>query len=74
MRDDLVMRLRRLLGPTPPAPRPPGAMPVTAFEAVVETRVGRLEADLTELKGRVNGLLFLVAGAVLVQLALRMVG
>ncbi len=74
MRDDLVMRLRRLLGPTPPAPRPLGAAPVTAFEAVVETRLGRLEADLTELKGRVNGLLFLVAGAVLVQLALRMVG
>ena len=45
-----------------------------AFRAVVDTRLGTLERQLDELKGRVNGLLFLVAGTVLAQVIIRLLG
>ena len=42
-----------------------------AFRARVEERLNNLEAQLTELKGRINGLLFLIAGTVATQALLR---
>ena len=45
-----------------------------AFRAVVDGRLGSLERQLDELKGRVNGLLFLVAGTVLTQVIIRLLG
>src|SRR5205823_3771570 len=44
-----------------------------AFRATVEQRLQSLEGGLGELKGRVNGLLFLVAGTVLIQVLQRLV-
>lgn len=44
-----------------------------AFQAVVEERLRNLEQQLNELKGRVNGLIFLILGVVITQLILRMV-
>jgi hypothetical protein len=44
------------------------------FRAVVDERLGNLERQLAELKGRVNGLLFLVAGTVLTQVIIRLLG
>jgi hypothetical protein len=43
------------------------------FRATVEQRLGALEEGLSEVKNRINGLLFLVAGAVLVQVVQRLV-
>jgi len=43
-----------------------------AFQAVVEERLRNLEQQLNELKGRVNGLIFLIVGVVITQLVLRM--
>ena len=48
--------------------------PATAYEVVTRQMVEALESDLREIKGRLNGLLFLVAGAVVVDLALRLAG
>jgi hypothetical protein len=45
-----------------------------AFRAVMDERLGNLERQLDELKGRVNGLLFLVAGTVLAQVLIRLLG
>ncbi len=45
-----------------------------AFRAVVDERLRSLERQLDELKGRVNGLLFLVAGTVLAQVIIRLLG
>ncbi len=45
-----------------------------AFRAVVDERLRSLERQLDELKGRVNGLLFLVAGTVLTQVIIRLLG
>ncbi|GEM_PF-1083514 len=48
------------------------AAATAAFRAAVEERLKALEAELAEVKGRLNGLLFLLAGAVLAQIALRL--
>ena len=48
--------------------------PATAYEVVTRQMVEALGADLREIKGRLNGLLFLVAGAVVIDLALRLAG
>jgi hypothetical protein len=43
-----------------------------AFQAVVEERLRNLDQQLNELKGRVNGLIFLIAGVVVTQVVLRL--
>lgn len=45
----------------------------TAFRAAVEVRMHNLERDIGELKGRLNGLIFVVIGAVITQLLLKVV-
>ena len=47
------------------------AMSAPAFRAVVAARLRSLERDLGEVRARVNGLLFVVAGAVVTQVVLR---
>lgn len=42
-----------------------------AFRARVEERLRNLEGQLEELKGRINGLLFFIAGTVVAQMLLR---
>jgi hypothetical protein len=44
--------------------------PATAFEALLRERVDRLDRDLDGLWRRLNGLIFLVAGAVIAQVVL----
>ena len=48
--------------------------PGCAFGAVLEGHVEDLEKALSELRGRVNGLLFLVVGAVIVEVVLQLIG
>lgn len=52
----------------------PGRISAAAFRAVVNQRLLNLERDVGELKGRLNGLIFVVMGAVIAQLVLRLVG
>lgn len=42
--------------------------------AMAEERVRSLEAEITELKGRVNGLVFVLIGAVATQVVIRLFG
>ena len=42
-----------------------------AFRASVEERLRGLEADLSEVKSRLNGLLFCIVGTVLTQVILK---
>jgi hypothetical protein len=51
----------------------PGSLSAAAFRASVELRLGNLERDVTDLKGRINGLIFVVLGAVITQVVLRVV-
>lgn len=43
-----------------------------AFRARVDERLRNLEAEVAEVKSRVNGLLFFIAGTVTAQALLRM--
>ena len=51
-------------------------VPVSAaeFRAAAEQRLRALEREVAEVKGRVNGLIFVVAGAVITQDVLRLLG
>jgi hypothetical protein len=55
------------------ARRPGGRSSSAAFHAVVEERLRSLEKQLDEVKGRVNGLIFLIVGVVITQVVLGLV-
>ena len=44
-----------------------------AFRAIAEQRLRNLERDVGDLKGRLNGLIFLVLGTVITQVILKLV-
>jgi hypothetical protein len=46
--------------------------PASAYEAVTRQMVVGLSEELREIKGRLNGLLFMVAGSLLLDVALRL--
>jgi hypothetical protein len=48
--------------------------PASAYEAVTRQMVLGLEEELREIKTRLNGLLFMVAGSLLLDVALRLAG
>jgi len=50
-----------------------GRISAAAFRAAVEQRLRSLERDIGEMKGRLNGLIFIVIGAVITQVVLRVV-
>lgn len=49
-------------------------MSAPAFRSIVADRLRTLERDVAEVRTRVNGLLFVVAGAVAAQVVLRLFG
>ncbi len=67
--EDLKNAMRRLRGSSP---RGVNLSPSSTFDALLDQRMGHLERTVDELKTRVNGLVFLVAGAVIVQVVLRL--
>lgn len=48
--------------------------PASAYEAVTRQMVDGLQSELREIKGRVNGLLWMVAGAMALEVAMRLTG
>jgi hypothetical protein len=48
--------------------------PTSAYELVTRQMVERLTDDLREIKGRLNGVLWMIAGAMVVELVLRLTG
>jgi hypothetical protein len=54
-----------------PNGRSPSRLSAAAFRSSVELRLASLERELTDLKGRLNGLIFVVLGAVITQIVLR---
>jgi hypothetical protein len=63
---------RRTRTQTPEALAAPMGAP--EFRAAVAERLRALERDVGEVRSRVNGLLFMVAGAAVTQVVLRLVG
>jgi len=64
-----ISRFRRSPQKNGASPRPASA---AAFRASVELRLSNLERDVGDLKGRINGLIFVVLGAVIAQVVLRL--
>ncbi len=62
--------------PCPPTRHadPIGLQPATAYEAVTRQMVVGLSEELREIKSRLNGLLFMVAGSVLLEVLTRVIG
>lgn len=50
-----------------------GRVSMAGFRAAVEQRLSGLERDVGELRGRINGLIFVVIGAVVAQIVLGLV-
>jgi len=48
--------------------------PGCPFGALVEERLKNMEGNIQELKGRINGLISLLLGVVLVEVIMRLVG
>lgn len=44
------------------------------FRALIDQRLRTLERDVAEVRTRINGLLFVVAGAAVTQVVLRLLG
>jgi len=61
-------RIRR-----PEQPRTDGPLSGAAFRAAIELRLRNLEREFADVKGRLNGLIFVVIGAVITQLVLKVV-
>ena len=59
-------------GPTAPERPTVSLEPASAYEAVTRQMVVAVNEDLREIKARLNGLLFMVAGSVLLDVALRL--
>ena len=51
---------------------PPAGRGSNAFRARVEERLRNLEQQVSEIKGRVNGLILLVAGTALIQVIMKL--
>jgi hypothetical protein len=66
--EEMIARLRRPAAPAEPL----DGLSAAAFRAVVDERLRGLERQIDEVKGRVNGLLLLLAGAVATQFVLRL--
>jgi len=48
--------------------------PASAYEAVTRQMVDALGEELKEIKGRLDGLLYMVAGAIVIDVVLRLAG
>lgn len=48
--------------------------PASTYEAITRMMVERLSEDVREIRNRINGLFWLIAGTVVVDIAMRMAG
>ena len=70
--EQALARFRRRQQATREAPNLPTGRGTDAFRARVEERLRNLEQQVSEIKGRVNGLIFLVAGTALTQVIMKL--
>lgn len=48
--------------------------PGSAYEAVTRTMVEALAEDVTEIRGRIDAIFWLIAGAIVVEVVMRAIG
>ena len=69
--EQALARFRRGQQEAQEAANTPAGRGNNAFRARVEERLRNLEQQVSEIKGRVNGLIFLVAGTALTQVIIK---
>ena len=69
----LATALRRLMPPNTQPPTKLDLTPGCAFGVVVDERLKEMERQLGEVKDRLNGLIYMVIGAVVVDVVLRLI-
>jgi hypothetical protein len=72
--DRLAEALRRFRRSPGAAVEVSARVSAAEFRSATEQRLRALEREVAEVKGRVNGLIFVVAGAVITQVVLRLMG
>ena len=72
MSDALERALARFRRREDDTPSPSRRVTLAEFRAATEERLRGLEREMSEVTGRVNGLIFVLAGAVAVQVLLRL--
>jgi len=70
----LRTQIHRIRAGPSSAPPPLNLAPASAYEALTRQMVEDLADDLAEIKGRLNGLLWMVASALLLDLIVRLTG
>jgi len=70
----MIRRLARVIKGSRVSHLPLDVTPECAFGAIVEQRLKNMEQELGEVRARLNGLIFLVIGVVIVEIVLRLVG
>jgi hypothetical protein len=68
----LEKAIARFRPPSREAADEPTRISAAEFRAATEQRLRSLERELAEVKGRINGLIFVVAGAVITQVVLKL--
>ncbi len=48
--------------------------PGSAYEAITRTKVDELAADVKEIRARIDGIFWLIAGSIVVDVVLRAIG
>jgi hypothetical protein len=71
---NLERALSRFRRQSPAGAEVPSGVSAAAFRAMVVERLRSVERDVADVKARVNGLIFVVVGAVITQLVLRVAG
>ncbi|HEV8574850.1 MAG TPA: hypothetical protein VGR43_09095 [Dehalococcoidia bacterium] len=72
MADPLARAIARFRRPPERNGGTPRRISAAAFRSAVEQRLGALEREMSEIKGRINGLIFVVLGAVIAQVLVRL--
>jgi hypothetical protein len=73
MSRSLEQAISRFRTQRPEQPETTGRISAATFRAAIELRLRNLEREFADVKGRLNGLIFVVIGAVITQLILKVV-
>ena len=74
MQTERTAALREQVARFRAGPRAVDLEPGSAYDVVTRQMTEALRRDLDEIKGRLNGLLFMVAGAIVVDAVVRVAG
>lgn len=67
-------QITRLRAPEQPDPEPVDLRPANIYEAITRQMVESLQSEIHEIRGRLNSLIFMMIGAILLDVFFRIMG